>query len=67
MHAIVSITTDLGTERGLIKLPYMVDAFFKWLGGADVSSLAGTIDADNSRFFKSPLPLVAGRTYGQTS
>jgi hypothetical protein len=31
--------------------------FFKWLGGADVSSLVGTIDTDNSRFFKVALAI----------
>jgi hypothetical protein len=50
LNAIYSITTDMGCELGVIKLPYLVDVFFGWLDGKSIQSMMGTVDLQ-SRFF----------------
>jgi hypothetical protein len=48
-YVIQSITTDMGTEFGMIKLPYIVDVFFLWLHGRPIHQLLGKVDL-TSRF-----------------
>ena len=39
----------MGTDFSLVKLPYILEAFFAWINGTDVSTLGAHIDI-NKRF-----------------
>ena len=64
--AISSITTDMGNELGIVTLSWMTDVFFRWLEGATITSMHGSIDQD-SRFFQRPYKFQAGATCGRAS